>query len=268
MASSQSCSGAMITSSLNASAEERTSPSTVARQSLSRIVILRAALLRRSWSPRRTQGASQIGRAVSPQREHVGDDQLARLVGALALHRHDIFAEREHAVARRGPQRNRCRGDRRSRQWLATHRSAAVDQQAQGSVRSAPRPDPKALEVDGGACRGGLRDHVEAAHRNPGLHHRVCTAARRSCRRHAAPMDLAERDPRTIGRPDAGRDRAVVGRSRLTRSASSASISSGSSSRSVLHRSFVEFTDLGRHLLKPRVAPELARVMSCVGATP
>ena len=267
MASSQSCSGAMITSSLNASAEERTSPSTVGAAIAQEDRDLARRLAATQLVARRTQGASQIGRAVSAQREHVSDDQLARLVGALTLHRHDVLAEREHAVARRGSQRDRCRGDRRSRQWLATHRSAAVDRQAQGSIWSAPRPDPKTLEVDGDACRCGLGDHVEA-----GIEIQVSTigsirllddlADATPCR-WTSPSEIEEQaggqTPGEIAQLLVGRGHKVGEQCQhLVRIVE----------QSVRHRGFVEFDRPRAKSVEIEGCARARVVKSCVGATP
>ena len=161
-ASSQSCSGATITNSGSAAAAACTSPSTVDRQSLSRIAILRAALLRLSCSPAARKAPAQIGGAVPAQRQHVGDHALARLVGRLALHRDDVLAERDHAVAVGAAQRDRGSRDRRGRQRLATHRPAAIDDEAQRGVGRAPRPDAQPLGIDGDTPGGRLDDRVEA----------------------------------------------------------------------------------------------------------
>ena len=177
-ASSQSCSGATITNSGNAAAaalhvafDRRTA---VAEQDRD----LARRVLRLELHAGGAQRARQVGGAVPAQRQHIGDHSLARLVGRLTLHRHDVLAERDHAVAAGTAQRDRGSSDRRRRQRLAAHRSAAVDHEAQRSVGRAPRPDSQSLDVDGDAAARLPRQSCRSWRRSRGLRRRADTAAR------------------------------------------------------------------------------------------
>ena len=77
-AASESPSGATIASSSSAAAATSTSPGSVARQSESRIVILRPAFERDELLAGGGQGGGEIGRAVAAQGEHAVDDGLDR----------------------------------------------------------------------------------------------------------------------------------------------------------------------------------------------
>ena len=191
-----------------------TSPSTVARQSLSRIGDLARRPAATQLVAGRTQRAGQVGRAEAAQRQHVGDHPLARPCRRPGSSPRRRPCRTRPRCSRRRRAGNRRRGDRGRRQWLAAHRSAAVDQQAQRRVRRAPRPAPAAARGRSPRPRrGGLDDRVEA-----GIE--VEVAAVGSVRllddladaasRRSDPAGEIQEQPR---RPAAGRARAVVGRS-------------------------------------------------------
>ncbi len=75
------------------------------------------------------QGTRHVGRAESPEREHVVDDLLTRLGHVLALGHDHVLAEREHAVVPPCPPGDSRSGDGRGGERLAAHRPAPVDTQ-------------------------------------------------------------------------------------------------------------------------------------------
>jgi hypothetical protein len=216
------------------------------------------------------QRAGQVGRAEAAQGEHIGDHPFTRLGEVLALRRHHVLAEREHAVVRRRSPGNRCCRHRRGGERLAAHRATAVDQQAQRRARLGPAAHAQPLDVEPVADRGRritrttcsssttclddrlhARIDVEVATVGPvGLLDELADAARPA---RPTSGDVEEQPP---GEPPGEVAQCHIG------GAGEIGEHRQGLVRVVLHRlvegSFVELAHLGRDLLEARVARQLA----------
>ena len=141
----QSPAGATTTSSSSRRAAPTTSPGTVARPSDSRTVTLPGRPRPRQLLAGRRQRQGQVGRPEAPQRQQVLHHLLGRPEHLLALGRHHVAAEGQHAVVLRRPPRHRRGRHRRRRQPLAAHRAAAVDHAGTAPSRARPSPAPHVL---------------------------------------------------------------------------------------------------------------------------
>ena len=131
------------------------------------------------------QRACEVGDAVPSQRQQIVDDPVGRHLGAEVSQHQRLGRERDHGGAQ--PIRRRVhdgrRGDRGQRDRAAGHRARAIDQQAHGPGRRAPRSgdDPvgpirppslrqlqRAIEVEVTGERTAVRDQPSRAVRGSG----------------------------------------------------------------------------------------------------